>query len=409
MNCADWIRVVSLSVSLHVAAAQVLRTAPDFHVELPPAQTPQPQSPAAAKPVNTSRGNYLLLKKALIMDQSGFERPIPSASMLVPTDWQTQGGTTWVLQDNCNPIRTAFRASGPDGRAFEMFPPYQWAWADDPRPLQVLYQQKQQMGGHACDVMQLMSAGDYVRRNLPRIRPGAQLIGLEPMPKALQALQQQAQRTQQMAAQYGLRQQVRPDIVRARVRYSVNGQAMEEWIVASLTITGTLGPSMTPTGQMTQAFSYTVLASLFGERAAQGKLDSNEKFFDMLVGAVRVNAAWQQRVSGVQANVFNIEHQGIADRVAIQTQLGHDLDDIRQRQYANQQRVEDHVFAQFSQATLGLETYRNPASGETFDLSNQYRNAWVNNRNEVVMTDEEGWDPNVALKGDWTRLQPVRQ
>jgi hypothetical protein len=391
-------------------AQGVLRTAPDVNVGTPGARNVPSQSAPSPRSVQPARsGNYLLLKKVYIMDQSGFERPIPSSSLLLPADWQTQGGTTWNVKDNCNPIRTSFRAAGPDGRGFEMFPPYAWAWADDPRPLQVLAAQKAQVGGHACDVMPPMSAADYIRRTLPQIRRDAQVVAMEPLPKAMQALQQQARQTEQTAAQYGLRQRVRSDVVRARVRYSLNGQPMEEWVIGTTVITGTMGPSMTPTGQMTQAFSYSCQASAFAERAPQGKLDSYEKFFDMVLGTLRVNAAWQQRVNGVSASVFKTEHQGIADRVAINTKLAHDLDDIRQKQYDNQQRVEDHVFAQFSQATLGLETYRNPASGETFDLSNQYRNAWVNNRNEVVMTDEEGWDPNVALKGDWTRLQPVRQ
>ena len=94
--------------------------------------------------------------------------------------------------------------------------------------------------------------------------------------------------------------------------------------------------------------------------------------------------------------------------MAINTKLANDLDNIRQQQYNNQNRVEDHVFAGYSQATLGLQTYRNPTTGETFDLSNQYRHAGVNNLNDVVLTDQEGRDPNAAIKGNWTPLQPVR-
>jgi hypothetical protein len=34
----------------------------------------------------------------------------------------------------------------------------------------------------------------------------------------------------------------------------------------------------------------------------------------------------------------------------------------------------------------------------------------VNNRNEVVLSDQAGWDPNVVLKtGNWMALEPVKR
>jgi len=365
--------------------------------------------PAPAAPTAT-RGNYLVLRKIQIMDQYGYERPIPSASMLMPADWQYQGATRWNQRDKCSPTSTSLRATGPDGRGFEAFPAYYWTWADDPRTLQLTYQQTAQSGWHACDVMPLMSAGDYLRRNLPRVRPGAQLVGMEPLPKVIQAMQQQGQQTEQMARQYGLTQRVRPDAVRARIRYSQNGQAVEEWIYVTVSVTANLAPSMNmQTYQMTQSFSYICTAVMFAERAPQGQLESSEKFFNMMVNSVRINPQWLARLTNTNKAMFDVEHAEIAKRSAITTKLGNDMNEIRRQGWDNQQRSEEHVFGQFSQATLGIETYRNPVSGETWDISNQFNHAWINNRNEIVVSDQEGWDPSVALKGDWTALQPVRQ
>ena len=96
-------------------------------------------------------------------------------------------------------------------------------------------------------------------------------------------------------------------------------------------------------------------------------------------------------------------------RSEINTQLSNDLSDIRRKSWDYKQKSEDHVFGQISQTTLGVETYRNPASGETWDLSNTYNHAWVNDRNELVLSDQEGWDPNTALQGNWHALEHVRQ
>jgi hypothetical protein len=365
----------------------------------------------AAQPSPNARGNYLVMKKVTIMDQNGFERPMPSASLLLPTDWQFQGSTQWNIKDACNGIQTTFRSSGPDGRAFEVFPIYNWAWADDPTYLRQAYQQKAQIGTKGCDVMPPMGAAEFLRRNLPRLRPTAQLVGMEPMPKYLQTMQQQARQTEQMAVQYNLQQRVRPDVARARLRYSFNGQSMEEWVVATTVITGTLGPSYdVRSARMTQAFNYSCTATLSAARAPAGQLDSSEKFFELIISTIRVDPAWQSRINRQAGAIAAIEQKGVRDRAAINTQTAKDLSEIRRQGYENQQRSEDHVFGQFSDATRGVEAYRNPSTGETFELSNLYGHAWVNNRNEVVLSDQEGWDPNAVLKtGNWMALEHVKR
>lgn len=399
------------SVSTTEAPAPNSAAAPVTQPQSTAAPTqPSPSPAVAAQPSSSTRGNYLVMKKVIVMDQNGFERPMPSASLLLPADWQYQGATQWNIKDACNTIQTTFRSSGPDGRAYELFPNYNWVWADDPTPLRVAAQQKAQYGTKGCDVMPPMSAADFLRRSLPRLRPNAQLAGMEPLPESLQTMQQQARQTEQMAAQYNLRQQVRPDVARARLRYNLNGQAMEEWVVATTVITGTLGPSMDlRSGRMTQAFSYSCTATLGAARAPAGQLDSSEKFFKLIISTIRVDPAWQSRVNQNSATLQAIEQKGIRDRVAINTKTANDIADIRRQGFENQQRSEDRIFGQYSDTTRGVERFRNPTSGETFELSNLYGHAWVNNRNEVFLSDQEGVDPNVVLKGNWTALEPVKR
>ena len=365
--------------------------------------------PSPAAPASGADGHSYRLKMASIADATGFERPMTSISMLIPTDWQSQGATTWNIKDNCNTIQSTLHASGPEGRGYDLFPAYIWTWADDPKPLQQIFAQKAQLGAHACDVMPPMGAADFLRRNLARIRPNAQLVGIEPTPKLMQILQQQARQTEQSAAQYRLQQRVRPDVVRGRVRYSLNGKPVEEWIIVATVITGTLGPSFNiATGQQTQAFSYSCLATVVAERAPQGQLDASEKFFELINSTVRVNPQWQSRVNGNALAIQQIELKGVRDRSAIVSKNADDIAKIQRHGYENQQKSEDHVFQQFSENTRGVETYRNPTSGETIELSNQYGHAWVNNRGEYLLSDQEGFDPSVTFKEDWTPLQHVK-
>ena len=228
------------------AAVTVDSTAPAAPAAAPLDSATPAASPAAPIPATASGppadGHLFRMKVAKVMDAQGFERPIPSVSMLIPVDWQSQGATTWNLKDKCNTIQTHVVVSGADGRAFEQFPAYKWAWADNPRFLQVQAQQTAQMGAHACDVMGPISAQDYLRRSLPKVRPNAQVVGFEPAPELMDQLQKMAAQTEQAARQYNLRQQVKYDAARVRLRYDLNGKPMEELVVASVIITGTAGP-----------------------------------------------------------------------------------------------------------------------------------------------------------------------
>ena len=55
-----------------------------------------------------------------------------------------------------------------------------------------------------------------------------------------------------------------------------------------------------------------------------------------------------------------------------------------------------------------MQTFRDPSSGATFELSNQYDHAWLNGSNQYVMSDDPNFNPNGNLNGNWTQLQAVR-
>jgi hypothetical protein len=70
--------------------------------------------------------------------------------------------------------------------------------------------------------------------------------------------------------------------------------------------------------------------------------------------------------------------------------------------------VQDETAANFSQMTRGVETYRNPATGETIELDNRYGRAWASPTGEYLLSDDPNFDPNVVLREKWTALQQVK-
>jgi hypothetical protein len=373
--------------------------------------------PSEAQPVaNNSRAAMLApssgephtyhMKVIKVMDQYGFEKPMQSMSMLVPTEWQAQGATTWNIKDKCNGIQTSLRANGPDGRGYELFPAFNWVWADDPKYLQASARQTAQLGSKPCDIMPPMGAQEYLRRNLARVRPNARLVAMEPAPKLMVSLQQQARQTEQMWAQLGTKKQVRPDAIRARLRYSVNGQAVEEWLFVSTVTTATPGVNL-QTMRPNQTYSYSTVARMSAGRAPQGRLDASSNFFALLSSTIQTNPEWQSRVNGNAQAIQQIEAKGVRDRNAIVTKSIHETSNTQREIFENQQRVEDHTGWQFGQYQRSVDTYLDPDTGKTVDLNNTYGHAWINNRGEYLLSDQETLDP--SINNDWKPLQMVKK
>lgn len=364
-----------------------------------PAPVGVPSVRANASAPSSPDGHSYRMKMVKVIDAQGYAQPMVSATMLIPTDWQSQGATLWV-KDKCNPIQTSVRATGPDGRAFEIFPAYNWLWADDPTFLRQTAAQQARLGAHPCDVTPAMGATEYLKRNLGKLRPNAKLGSIEPATKLMQALQDQARQGEQAAAQYRLQKRIRPDVVRAHITYDLNGKSMEEWIVAATVITGTAG--------LKGEYNYSCRGTMIAERAPRGQLESSEKLFDLINSTFRVDQAWQARVTQSALAIQQIRQKGAQDRAKIVAKNAEDIRNIQRESYENQQRGQDQSAAGYSQYLRGTETYQNPATGQKVDLDSKYGNAWTNSNGEYLLSDQAGFDPNTVLQGSWTQMQHAK-
>jgi hypothetical protein len=369
-----------------------------------------PLSGLAAEP------GYLRLKRVEIVDRHGFEKPMPAMSMLIPTDWSFDGQVRYAQKvgDPADLVRLAFRTASPDGRlAIEMLPGWSWAWADDPMMRQAMQNQNAmtaQLGGARAELGPPMSARDFLTRvAVPRLRPGAKVLGVEPIPDLDAALQGQVKQAHAMAASAGVQMRLRADHARARLQLPPGKAPGEEWLTAVVFTRATAMPSMNPSGQMGQSAIYQCAAEqLFAMRAPPGELPAHEKLFRTVLSTVRLDPAWQGRVSQVQANISAANTQGARDRSKIIAQSAEDTRRIIREGYENRQRSEDRNSERWSDAMRGVQNFRNPTTGEDVKLSNQYAHAWVSGNGEYVMSDTAGFNPGQVLQGNWTELQPVR-
>ena len=359
---------------------------------------------------------YLRLKRVQIIDQHGFEKPMPAMSMLVPTDWSFDGQIRYAqkIGDPADLVHFAFRAASPDGRlAIEMFPGWSWSWADDPMMRQAMESQNAmsaRMGGAQTEVGPPMSARDFLGRvAVRRLRPGAKLLGIEPIPDLDQPLQAQVKQAQALAAQAGVQMRLKADQARARIQLTQGKSPAEEWLTAVVSVRATAMPSMNPgTGQMGQSAMYQSTADqLYALRAPPGELPAHEKLFRTVLSTVRVDPTWQARVTQVQANMSASNVQSARDRSKIIAQSAEEQRRAIREGYENRQRSEARNAERWSDAMRGVQNFHDPRTGEDVKLSNQYAHAWVSGNGEYVMSDSST-NPGQVLQGNWTELQPVR-
>ncbi len=366
---------------------------------------------AAGAPRNAS---FQRMKKAVVVDRHSFERPMTALTMLLPPDWKLEGDVTYPPGMPCGELlQLTFRAQSPDGRlAFELFPAQVWEWADDPSSRQFIemgYRQGRQFGRAGCGLMPPMRAADFVTRVLtPTLRPGARVLGVEPVPGADEPLQAQLRQTLAQARQLGVQMALSGDTARAKVAYQAGGAPVEEWLIAVATVRATPVPALVG-GQLGQTLTYVEeVRLLFGMRAPAGQLEANEKLFTLIASTLRLEPEWEGRVAQVQLDIAATNQKGAADRIRIQQQAAEEIRAIQDETYRNRQRSQDRSAHRIGQYIRGVETYRDPGTGEQVELSNQYGRAWSNGAGEYVLSDSPGFNPNQQLNGSWTQLEQVQ-
>lgn len=393
------IAVIAALCGCAMIAAVVLRT---------------PGSSAAAvnsAPAAAGGGTIYRMKLVRIVDQRSFGQPMTALTLLIPSDWQFQGQVVYGEGTGChaNLVRLAFRAASPDGRlGVDLIPGNTWQWSDDPPTVNMMRRlnlQAAQIGRRGCDIMPTMGAVAYLQQVvLPAVRRGARVIGSEPMPDAARQLQAEAQQRQQVAAQSGMREMVRTDVSRVRIGYALSGQSQEEWFTAMITSVAVSGPN----GHGGQTLYYSNSADhVFAMHAPQGELDANDRLFQLILSTVRIDPQWESRVLMVVAQMMAKDASSAAARSAIIAQAGQEQASILHQGFENGVNSREHSMEGWDQYMRGVETYRNPNTGDTVELSNQFGQAWAGPDNQYILSDSPNFDPNSLHQGNYTHLQPA--
>jgi hypothetical protein len=369
---------------------------------------PAPKTAAAA---GTESGSYLRMKQVQIIAPvvdpklGNGKDPVnlPVLDMLIPSTWDFKSNVAFNTASGCiaDIFSVSWEAKSADGSlAFQGAPDSSWQYADDPAALRNLTDPSRRQinaQGKPCPVKKPMKAEDYFRQNAFTAFPsGSTVVSVEPFPELNQMARKQLGLPPDDAGKEG---DTRTEAIRARVEFQKDGQALEDW-VALVVVTRIFR-------QGRGAFYDCHAIDFMALRAPKGKLDANDKLFKVMVSSLRPEPKWQAYSNGWLAWRYQVEAKKEAQIDAIianfQNQVAQTLSEVT----ANQQRGSLNAAFGADQGIRGVQTFRNPATGATMELSNQYDHAWLNGSNEYIMSDDPNFNPNGQLNGDWNQLQVV--
>jgi hypothetical protein len=354
-----------------------------------------------------SSQRYFLMKQVQLIDQH-VDWGKPAYHLMIPTTWQFKGWVNSnVAEGGCfaDFFSVVGDAKSPDNSIeLQMLPQYTWQYIDDPagqRQMQVQNQRDAHVGLKPCPVRAPVPAAEFVRQDLiGKYRKGKTVVSIDPFPELDQIVRYQLGLPPAGAG--GNTRGIRTDAARARLAFNDDkGKPVEEWIAAAVVVRAI------PTGGSGAAYDWHAIRVMFFD-TPKGQLDASDRLFKLIASTIHPDPEWQKWSNGIIAGMYRKKQEELAKQSAIIAQLQQNVVDTLTGVTARQQAGSMQAAYGVSRGIRGVQTFRDPSTGATMELSNQYDHAWANGANQYVMSDDPNFNPNGNLNGDWTQLQLVR-
>jgi Cysteine rich repeat len=401
------------STALSGNAADALTAAPSATSPPAAASTASPAKPArtstpsvSGKPATAGAdGSYLVMKKVQITGPGpdAAHPTVPAFDLMIPSSWKIQGAVQFGGSPSgcyADIFATSLRATNADESiVFAAGPDYSWQYADDPSVLKSLNDPNRRAlgaGGKPCPVAKPMKAEDYIRQNILKIYPsGTTVVSVAPFPE----LNEIVRKRQGLPPGNGNTGATRTEAVRVRLAYQKDGKDIEEWVAVAVVV------NIYPAGR--GSFYDSHATSLVAFSAPKGKLDANDKLFQVIVSSIQPEPQWVSYSGGVLTKLYQMQAQKVANINQQWSQFYTQAAQTINGETANAMRGANASFFHEDQNIRGVQTFRDPATGKTQELSNLYNHAWQNGSNDYIMSNDPNFNPNEHVSGNWSELQAV--
>ncbi len=359
------------------------------------------EAPRTAKQSTVSAqetGSMVRFKTYSYVDRQGIG--IEAFRMLIPSDWQFEGGIKWVLDNPGMPASGGFRVWNPKGtEEFEVFPAQPFFWTTNQMALAITPIGSRYFGNEVHPPLNAIDALKQVV--IPRFRhnvSGLRIVKEQSLPELAEAVGAGAQ------SQPGV--STSADGGKVRVDYNRNGANMEEEIY---TVVQSYGfPIQTMAGIVTNTNWY--VDHIFSFKAAKGKLDDNAKTFQTIAYSFRLNPQWFNKYNQVVEYLIKKQIQqihSIGELSRIISQTSSEIRESSMKSFYERQEVNDRIADKFSQYIRGVDKYYNPIEEKSVELPAGYDNVWTNSLGEYVLSESPSYNPNIGSNLNWRKIERV--
>ena len=323
---------------------------------------------------------------------------IEAFRMLIPKEWEFEGGVTWLMNNPGMPAIIAFKVFNPQGEeVFEVFPNIPCFWSNNPLTMGFFPQGSLYFGSEVRPPAPALQ----VLRELVVPRHRSQVSSLEVVQEEhLPELAKQLKSDLQSSSG-GV---TSTDGGRIRIQYQSGDQEYEEDIFGVVEIARVTMPMMMSAVEL---INWTA-DYLFSFRALAGQLDHLSELFMSIVRSFRLNPMWFNRY--IQTSQFMIQNQiqqinNVGQISRIISQTNDQISDMIMSSYENRQATMDRMSEKFSQAIRGVDEFHNPFEEQGVELPGGYDHAWANSLGEYIVTDDPLFDPNIETNLDWQKMK----
>jgi hypothetical protein len=374
-----------------------------------PATTKPPRTSAASSAAKAATaaigGSYLVMKKVQITGPGpdAAHPTVPAYDLMIPSTWKIDGGVRFGgSPSGCfsDIFAIGLKATSADGStSFAAGPDYSWQYADDPSVLQSLNDPTRRalgVGGKPCPVAKPMKAEDYIRQNILKLYPtGTTVVSVAPFPELNEVVRDR----QGLPPGNGNTGAIRTEAVRVRLAYQKDGKDLEDWVAVCVVV------NIYPAGH--GSFYDSHATSLIAFSAPKGKLDGNDKLFQVITASIQPEPQWVTYTGGVLSKLYQAQAQKVASINKMWSDFYTKEAQTINGVTANAMQGADASAFHADQNIRGVQTFRDPTTGKTQELSNLYDHAWQNGSNGYILSNDPSFNPNEHVSGDWSQMQPV--
>jgi hypothetical protein len=346
---------------------------------------------AAAAERGAARGlpqHALRFEPAVIVDRTGFERPMGATTLFIPYGWHTQGGVEWGNQYMCtNGYSFNWSATAPDSSAsIAVLPSTGW----------FMNNYGGGSGSPGCQMAPYSSVRQYLEALAVRWKPGAQVLDYRPRAD-IQSSFAHLNSTTPVA---GGQMRTWAEAGEVLFAYTDGGRDMRGTVAAVVVFNGShvdygTGPMESFTAQAYPAYGVT---------APNGRLDFG--YFEAIRRSMQPNPQWQQLIAGHNQRIGQVALEENRKRSEIMARSNAEIAQIRQDSWNATQQSADRRAREFSETIRGVQSYNDAgAPGGTVELSQNYNHAWRLNDGSYVLTNDANFDPNRDLQVEGRKLE----